>query len=91
MLRGKGCLDRAQPFFDVVVNALQDDDGVIEALPDRELNQPRKSATSEADAAIPRLKTHSRTPREALLLSGANVGAAIACLKCILFTATCSQ
>ena len=39
MLRGKACLDRAQPVFDVVVNALQDDDGVLEALPGREPNQ----------------------------------------------------
>ena len=60
MLRGKACLDRAQPVFDVVVNALQDDDGVLEALPGREPNQPPSRASSAADAAIPCLKTHSK-------------------------------
>ena len=63
VLHGEGCLDWAQSAFDVAVNALQDNDGILDALPDREPNQPPNSATSGAYAAIPCLKSHNRTPR----------------------------
>ena len=55
----EGCLDRAQPVFDVAVDILQDCDGILDAMPDRKPDKPPDTVTSAADTAIPCLKRHS--------------------------------